>query len=305
MLKNDVFGFQIQITLDSRAAKRTTIFRDTKLLQKTDQLGFEYTSQSPPTENVPGKRLYGWKLARLLALIASALSVEPTLAFDWSSSNIQWLYGNDFEFGVDERTTVTLEHAHGWQYGTNFFFVDLIDRNDVGFEAYAEVYSYLSLSKVTGYQWSLGPVNDISLLAGLNISNHPENDYFKAYLLGLSFNLFNSRFDYLQLDIAAYKDDNVRRRYGVQITPVWSFPFAIGPVNFKFRGFTDFKTGNTNSSGHFQILAQPQLLLDVGSLAGWKKNNLYIGTEYSLWHNKFGVKGVDESVVQAMVIAFF
>lgn len=233
------------------------------------------------------------------------VSTTTAFAFDWTSSNIQLLHGNGFKFGDKERTTVTIEHAHGWQYGTNFFFIDIADRNDISVEVYAEVYSYLSFNKITGLNWSLGPLKDISLVGGLNISNEPENDHFKAYLLGLSFDFSNSQFDYLQLDVTAYKADDLSGRYGIQITPVWSFPFELGPAHLKFRGFTDFRTGNTNASGHFHILAQPQLLLDIGHLAGWKSDTVYIGTEYSHWHNKFGVKGVDESVFQAMIIGFF
>lgn len=242
---------------------------------------------------------------KLLLLVYLGACIPSARAIEWTSSNIQALYGNDFEFGDDERSTVTVEHAHGWQYGTNFFFTDLLDRNDIGFEVYAEVYSYLSMNKISGRQWSLGPVKDVLLLAGLNISNKPESDGFKAYLLGLSFDLSNARFDYLQLDVAAYKDDDISGRYGLQITPVWSIPFEVAALKFKFRGFIDFRIGNTNSSGHFNILAQPQFLLDLGDLVGWQGDKVYVGTEYSLWHNKFGVKGVDESVVQAMIIGFF
>jgi len=242
-----------------------------------------------------------------IALISclQTFTLSTAYAFDWTSNNVQLLYGNDFEFGVDERTTVTVEHADGWQYGTNFFFVDVADRNDIGLEIYAEVYTYLSMNKITGQNRAFGPVKDISLVGGLNISNKPERDNFKAYLLGLSFDLSNPLFDYLQLDIAAYKDDNINGKYGVQFTPVWSLSFTIADTKFKFRGFTDFRTGNTNTSGTFHILAQPQILLDVGDLAGWKSDKLYVGTEFSYWHNKFGVKGVDESVVQAMIIGFF
>ena len=241
----------------------------------------------------------------ILLLCLQVLSLQSACAFDWTASDVQLLYGSDFEFGDDDRTTVTVEHGHGWQYGTNFFFVDIANRNDIGVEIYAEVYAYLSINKLTGYDWSLSPVKDVSLVAGLNISNKPEDDNFKAYLLGLSFDLTNPLFDYLQLDITAYKADDISGKYGVQITPVWSFPFEIAAIKFKFRGFTDFRTGNTNASGNFHILAQPQLLLDVGNLAGWKSDAVYVGTEYSYWHNKFGVKGIDESVVQAMIIGFF
>lgn len=226
-------------------------------------------------------------------------------AFDWTSSDIQLLYGNDFKFGSKERTTITVEHADGWQYGSNFFFTDIVDRNDIGVEVYAEVYSSLSMNKISGHDLSFGPIKDISLLAGLNISNKPESDNFKAYLLGLSFDLSNPLFNYLQLNISSFKDDSVSGKYGMQITPVWSFPFELAELKFKFRGFTDFNVGSTNAPGVFTILSQPQLLLDVGDLAGFKNDKVYVGTEYSHWHNKFAVKGTDENVVQAMIIGFF
>ncbi len=237
-------------------------------------------------------------------LLLSALA-SSAQAFDWSSSNLQLLYGNDFELGDRSRTTLTVEHAHGWQYGQNFFFVDTVYRGDIGIEIYAEVYAYLSLSKTTGVKVGLGPVNDVSVMAGINIDNKPEHDNFKAYLAGLSFDLGNSRFDYLQLDVAVYKDDSVSGKYGWQFTPVWSIPFSIGDLRLKFRGFTDFRTGNTNRSGNFHVLAQPQMLIDVGDLAGWKRDKLYIGTEYSYWSRKFGLRGVEESTVQGMIIVFF
>ncbi|GAB4266984.1 MAG: outer membrane protein OmpK [Methylomicrobium sp.] len=226
-------------------------------------------------------------------------------AFDWTSSNAQILYGETFEFGDPKRVTATVEHAHGWQYGTHFFFVDVADRNDIGVEVYAELYSYLSWNKTTGRTISFGPVKDVSLVLGLNIGNEPERDHFKAYMFGLSFDLAKEWSDYLQLDITVYKADDLSGRYGIQFTPVWSIPFTLGGVNFKFRGFTDFRTGNTNAPGNFNILAQPQMLLDIGALAGWRRNTIYIGTEYSYWHNKYGVKNVDESVVQGMIIGFF
>lgn len=242
------------------------------------------------------------KAINTLPLLSLAFSAQ---AFDWSSSNLQVLHGNDFELGDRSRTTVTVEHAHGWRYGQNFFFVDTISRGDIGIEVYAEVYSYLSLSKMSGYKIGFGPINDISVLAGINISNKPENDNFKAYLAGISFDFNNTWCDYLQLDIAAYKDDSVSGKYGLQFTPVWSIPFNLGDIKFKFRGFTDLRTGNTNHSGNFHVLAQPQMLIDVGDLAGWKSDKVFIGTEYMYWYNKFGLDGVEESTVQGMIIAFF
>ena len=240
----------------------------------------------------------------ILCVLASFFSM-PVMAwqpFEWSSSNIQLLYGGGFILGEEARTTVTVEHVHGWKYGSNFFFVDMY-HND-GFEVYAEVYSYLSLKKISGADVSVGPIQDFSLAGGINISNRPAGGNFQAYLVGGSFDLANQYFDYLQLDVMAYKEDGVPS-WGVQVTPVWSFPFAIGPTTFKFRGFIDIKDGKTNALGNFTMLAQPQLLLDIGDLAGWQSETLYIGTEYSYWLNKFGVEGANESAWQGVLIVFF
>jgi len=222
--------------------------------------------------------------------------------FTWTSSNIQGLYGEDFIFSEAQRGTVTIEHAHGWKYGDNFFFVDMY--NNQGFEVYAEVYSNFSLSKITGEKFAFGPIKDVSLMLGLNISNRPETRRFQAYLWGVNLDLANAYFDYLSLSIAAYKDDSVAS-YGVQITPVWSYPFTIAQLSFKFKGFLDIKDGNSNAEGNVSVLAQPQLLLDVGELSGWKPNVFYIGMEYSYWLNKYGVEGKDESALQGMVSVFF
>lgn len=229
----------------------------------------------------------------------------PAWAFDWMSNDIQLLYGSSFVLGSPDRTTVTIEHSDGWKYGSNFFFVDIINRNDISTEIYTEVYSYLSFNKITQANFSFGPIKDISLLASLNIGNKPERDNFRAYLLGINFDLANEWFNYLKLDVAAYKDENIAGRYGIQFTPVWSYPFSIGGIKFKFRGFTDFKTGNCSIDNVTQILSQPQLVLDLGDLVGWQKEHLYIGTEYIYWHNKYGLKGIDESVVQAMLMGMF
>lgn len=241
----------------------------------------------------------------ILVLCLQNLFIQSVGAFDWTSNDIQLLYGDSFRLGDNERTTVTLEHSDGWQYGTNYFFVDIADRNDIGVQIYAELYSYLSMNKLSGYNWSFGPVKDVFVSGGLNISNKPENDNFQAYLFGLGIDLYNSLFDYLQLGMFAYKADDINRKIGIQITPVWSLPFEIAEMKFKFRGFADFSTGNTNPSNNFHILAQPQLLLDIGDLIGLASDQVYVGTEYSYWHNKFGIKGINESVAQVMIIGFF
>jgi len=82
-----------------------------------------------------------------------------------------------------------------------------------------------------------------------------------------------------------------------QISPSWNLPFTLGSARFEFRGFLDYAGGE--GGGEAQLLAQPQLLLDVGNFSG-KPDNFYVGLEYLYFRNKFGVDGVDEKVAQLM-----
>ncbi len=105
--------------------------------------------------------------------------------------------------------------------------------------------------------------------------------------------------------MAVYKADDAHQRYGWQITPVWSVPFQVLSLDFKFRGVTDFRSVNASQTGQFQILALPQILLDLGNPFKLEKNRFYLGVEYAYWHNKFGIQGLDESVVQSMFLLNF
>jgi len=231
----------------------------------------------------------------LFALPASSYADD---FFQWSANNIQLLRGNGFELGDSQRLTVTYEHVNGWRYGENFLFVDIVERDDIGIEAYGEWYPRLSLGKMTNRDISFSIIKDFSIVGGINAGSEPSRDPHKAYLLGGGIKLDVPYFDFLNLDVYAYKSDNVES-YGFQITPFWKIPFNIGKVNFIFHGFVDYASEGA-TGGKAYILTQPQLLLDLKKTFGIK-HNVFIGIEYTYWRNKFGINNVDEESAQAMV----
>ena len=80
------------------------------------------------------------KLAKYSCFIVLFFTAPWVHGFDWITSNVQLLHGGNFELGDKDRTTVTVEHANGWKYGKNFFFVDVLNRRDIGVEVYDAVY---------------------------------------------------------------------------------------------------------------------------------------------------------------------
>jgi nucleoside-specific outer membrane channel protein Tsx len=243
------------------------------------------------------------------ALILAAFLLAPLVAADearagsalWQETNLQYLWGRNFQT-LDpsdpkdhSRSTITIEHADAWKYGDNFFFFDVtnpeINRNGAKTSIYGELSPRLSLGKITGQDLSAPFVKDVLLAGTLELGNGFHNH---LYGLGLSLNL--PKFNFADLNV--YVRNSAEKGVTYQVTPVWQVPFSVGKASFVFEGFTDFAGHEGNSA--FNIDAQPRLLLDLGKFWG-SAGNLFMGTEFIYWHNKFGVKGVDEYAPQAML----
>ena len=94
----------------------------------------------------------------------------------------------------------------------------------------------------------------------------------RVFLVGPSVDLALPGFAFFNLAAQAYID---RGRFsgfgggklcgsnstGVQVTPAWNLPFALGPAKFEFSGFLDWITNHGSCSA--QVLTQPQIRWDV------------------------------------------
>lgn len=244
----------------------------------------------------------------LLSLFALCAPVFAGSA-QWSSTNIQYLYGttyssiyyneetNKLDAEDTSASVITLEHVNGWKYGDNFYFVDITnaDRSDpdAATSYYGELSPRFSLSSITGAPLSGGIIKDVLVTTTAEIGQG-----FHNYLYGLAidFNIPNTPVAqlnyYVRNEIGAGKDT------GQQITLVWLKPFKIGSAAFTFEGFLDYAFAMDHAEDN--IIAAPRLLYDLGNAWG-SPGCLQLGVEYQLWRNKFGIDGIDEDVAQVMV----
>jgi nucleoside-specific outer membrane channel protein Tsx len=248
--------------------------------------------------------------AMLLAPLAVATEARAGSAV-WQETDLEYLWGTNYIKNPfvsktakdNSRSTITLEHADAWKYGDNFFFFDItnpeINRNGSLTSIYGELSPRLSVGKITGLDLSAPGLKDVLVAGTLELGNG-----FHNYLYGVGLSLNVPKCNFADLNLYVRNDTN---RHGVtwQITPVWQLPFTIGKAGFLFEGFVDIagREGRTSDSAgvsEFNVDAQPRLLLDLGNF--WDKpGNIYLGTEFMYWHNKFGVKGADEYAPQVMV----
>lgn len=240
----------------------------------------------------------------LAALVVAPLAcANPAHAGSaiWQETNLQYLWGGNFKSletktsKDNSRSTVTLEHADAWKYGDNFFFFDVtnpeINRNGPKTSIYGELSPRLSLGKITGMDLSAPFVKDVLLAGTLELG-----DGFHNYLYGLGFSLNLPGFNFADLNV--YVRNSASKGATYQVTPVWQYPFSVGKASLIFEGFVDVAGEEGDTA--FNIDAQPRLLLDLGKCWG-SAGNLFVGTEFMYWHNKFGIEGVDEYAPQVMV----
>ncbi|BBL72735.1 membrane protein [Methylogaea oryzae] len=231
-------------------------------------------------------------------------------AFDWSSTELQYLHGSGYRFpgnGRDvDRSIFTVSHADGYALGRNFFFLDtLITESGEASQInlYGEAYTYLSLSKLSGADLNYGILKDLDIAAGVNLGENTNSTKSgpRVILYGAAVELNLPGFSLFTVDILRHDQlEPVFAGSSWQFTPVWKFPFTAFGAKWTLEGFTDFITGK-NKGYVRQVLSQPQLRLDVGDQWG-HPDKLYVGIEYQYWHNKYGIKGLSESLPQALIV---
>lgn len=254
-------------------------------------------------------------LMRIIAFCAAIVSL-PAGAAEWSDTEVQLLHGSAYRepFNPDDvaKSIVTIQHADGQTWGRNFFFIDLLksnSRDERASEAYAEGYSSVSLSKLTGHSLAWGVVRDINLTTGINYGYKWYPHYGvnpRVFLPGITVDFNLPGFAFFNVDMLAYIDrgrfdgrDNGCNDESWQVTPVWNLPFSIGRAKFSFEGFADFI--GAHGDCHAQQLTQPQLRWDAGNHFD-RPGKFFVGIEQQYWHNKFGIRGLQESLPQVLIL---
>jgi nucleoside-specific outer membrane channel protein Tsx len=229
--------------------------------------------------------------------------------FDWTNTEIQYLHGGNFQEPGNPnnigQSIITVTHADGWAYGSNFFFLDTLV-TEYGQPSqtnlYGEAYSSLSFGKILGKNLSFGIFKDLNATIGVNAGENLDSSQsgVRTVLYGATVQFNLPFFKFFNVDILNHVPlEPTMKGASIQVTPVWNLPFSIANTKWSFEGFADFIGSKTNAS-HI-VLTQPQLRLDVGDLWG-ETGHFYVGIEYQYWHNKYGIKGLNDNVPQALLV---
>ncbi len=247
-------------------------------------------------------------LAGIIALTVfiglQPLSASAQMEFQYQRGSLL----NPFTGRHHATNILTFQHAGSWKLGRTFFFIDFIDddEND-GFndkEFYGEWYPSLSFSKLFRQDIKIGPIVDVSAVGGLNYDGDAN---ILKFLPGVQLSWNIPGFIFVNTDFAAISDysDGFRHDTGFMFDISWLKIINLGSQSFSFMGHAEYISSVEieNSRGTIEswILAQPQLVWDVGNLFK-SPNMLHVGIELQYWSNKLGVDGQNEFRPELLVI---
>ena len=239
------------------------------------------------------------KLTQIVAscAIASTAALTQASPIVWQDFSLTGLYGENYELGTEDRTTLTAEYAAKLKYSDVFFFVDQQwDGNDKD-NTYFEFAPRLSLGEVTGQDLSFGPVKDVLVATTWeHNAGHGENAEFNNFLYGVGFALDIPYTQYANVNF--YRADNNNTDDDYQMTITYAVPFKLGSEDFLVDAFLDWSTAEKDHASELNWTSQYKW--NVGKHIS-PETKLYVGVEHSVWNNKFGVKGADQNDVSALV----
>ncbi|WP_179994151.1 MULTISPECIES: outer membrane protein OmpK [unclassified Acinetobacter] len=237
------------------------------------------------------------KFTHIAALCALSTAATFTQAAPvWQDFSITGLYGENYAHPVGmvddlEQTTITAEYAAGLKYGDFFAFADRTNNDLSGNETYFEVAPRLSLGAVSGQKLAVGPIKDV-----LIATTWEGGEGFNNYLYGIGFALDIPYTQYANVNF--YKADNDLTKDDYQMTITYAVPFKIGSEEFLADAFLDWSTAEDDHASELNWTSQYKW--NAGKHIS-PNTRLYVGIEHSVWNNKFGIKGVDQNDVSALV----
>ncbi|MFT5757196.1 MAG: hypothetical protein ACI9LM_001925 [Alteromonadaceae bacterium] len=260
------------------------------------------------------------QISKILTVLLGIISTAGVTS-EWSKTELFYQQGKlltpSFAGGGKYATTViTLQHASGWKYGDNFFFVDhLNDGNSDGFDDsdfYGEIYLHLSASKIFNTTMPSHLIKDVGVVFGINADADAN---VMKYLPGVRISWDIPGFTFLNSDITAYIDDNDGLRAGTANAPSekdsfmvdisFGYPFSIGEYDFSIEGHMEYINERKNELGdtvHSWFLAQPQVRFDIGKALANNPDTVFAGIKWQYWQNKLGDNTTDENVIMALLV---
>jgi nucleoside-specific outer membrane channel protein Tsx len=265
------------------------------------------------------------KKLTLTALGIVALAALPVSAANWSDTYLGYQYSNQFRdpgvSGNEVKSRIELSGVYGWDYGTNFFDVNMLAashkdpantpsvfgaaKNGVpgDTEVYVAYRTTLDLGKVFKTNMAFGPVRAVEFTAGFDFDS-TDNMFAsnKKYIMAGPQVSFNISKGFWNLGVGLGKEDNyngfIEKEVQFRTSPIvftaWSKSFDCG-IPVVWKGWANFIGSKGNQTpGVADTPTKPEtigdtyVLADISNVFGRKPGAVFVGPGFEYWNNKFG-----------------
>lgn len=173
-------------------------------------------------------------------------------------------------------------------------------------EPCAGFYAIISLKKITGFELSVGVIDDVGLVAGFNIAQEIDALYYLPRFR-LTFDI--PGFNLANLDITSRIQDGptklpVKEEDTYMLDCNWAYPFATAETRWSVAGHVQYTHSADQSINGISVddhiswlLAQARFRLNTGHYLD-SPDKRYVDMEYQYWRNKQCDPDTDERVPQ-------
>ncbi|WP_352338393.1 DUF5020 domain-containing protein [Psychrobacter sp. 16-MNA-CIBAN-0192] len=225
----------------------------------------------------------------------------------FKDTSITALHGTNFKMVPNNEnsslSTVTLEHASTHDWGGIFMFVDRHQGDDydltdgqgnvIGSKEYKETFGKISPKfKVATFKDSL--VKQVNLAGVYEFSSNSkgfgQDNYWAG--VGVDLNLPVPGMKYASATLYHAFNETKPDDQKITLTSAWERD------NLLIDGYVDFSFNNDDIENNIHF--NPQIKYNIQPMLGID-NRLEVGVEYDYWKNKFGIDGVNQNAVAALV----
>lgn len=208
----------------------------------------------------------------------------------WSSTKLELLYGQGYKLGSENAGIFSFTHASGWKYGDNFFFFDVtINPSERPLSIYAEYSPHIGLFNLFKKDTKDRILKNINLSGGLEFPG-----YSLRELIGMGITLNLRGLKRLSIDLYL-RNDHTQESVTWQVTTSWSSELKRNKFRIVADGFFDL--AGPEGELYTNLVFQPAFMWDPSII--WSDGDkILIGTELSIWINKYGVNNTNEFVPQ-------
>lgn len=200
-------------------------------------------------------------------------------AINWQQASLTYLYGTEYRIGDPKRHVLTLEHAANNSWGDSFLFIDHSVSTRKDHLSYGEWSPRISIGKNTSWQLAGGLLKDVLLASTIE-----QGERFTNFLYGIGLDLVIPGMKFTQLNLYRRQNDIGANNY--QATLAWALPLQFGAQAALYDGFIDYSSAHGEKATSVNFTSQ--LKFPIQHWFG-VQDQVYLGTEISLWRNKYHI----------------